>query len=35
MHSAGRLVTGQNFNAAKKVAELVVEEETCGVRVTP
>ena len=32
---AGRLVTGQNFNAAKKVAELVVEAETFGVRVTP
>lgn len=32
---AGQLVTGQNANAAKRVAELVVEAETFGVRVTP
>lgn len=34
-YCAGNLVTGQNFNAARRVAELVIEEQTFGVRVTP
>lgn len=32
---SGNLVTGQNFNAARRVAELVIEEQSFGVRVTP
>jgi len=35
LYCAGNLVTGQNFNAARRVAELVIEEQSFGVRVTP